>query len=360
MTNQQPQMEALTELVSVLRKVSKKKPRNKTANVRIDDKWKYNSKFETVVAIPNELFDHLLDLEDNKVLKNSHSHVAFAYMFLQTWLYRYAKYDQYVPTVADIKQLLAFTADEKRINYIIKKDGVLDKEGITETTQDFPVLVTWEDKIGLKNDFPTIETLTDIFPEHMEFKDMLKERKISGKLTCKKPLYLYEREDMEEGILKCADRTTQIDIRAFDFCMEHVEDLGLTGFFLYSYIVYMDGIFENGFDASIERLSKELMMSKNTITKYRDALRAYGMIELKHNNAYFNSNDTMLAPTNIPNEWWRFKDEKGDYLKFGSPEQKAHAWNNPMEYESERRKFTKNVDEIKTNGIAITELDLPF
>ncbi|WP_217581059.1 helix-turn-helix domain-containing protein [Lysinibacillus sp. GbtcB16] len=353
MNNQQPQEEVLEKVVV---------KREKTTDLRIDDKWKFNSKFESTVALPNELFDHLLELEDKKILKNKHAHVAYGYMFLQTWLYRYAKYSQYTPTVADIKQLLGFKADEKRINYIIKKDGVLDNEGLTETTQDFPVIVMWDydDMTGQRNNFPTIDTMTDLYPVTYELKDMLKTHGIQRQTICKKPLHLYEREDGEEGTLKRSDFTTQIDIRAFDFCMEHVKELGLTGFFLYAYIVHMDGVFSSGFDASAERLAKELCMDKKTIIKYRNALRAYNMIELKHNNAVFNPDDVMLAPTNIPNEWWQFTDVKGDYLKFNSMEQKAHAWNHPEEYESVRRKFKKDTDEIKINGITINQKDLPF
>lgn len=92
------------------------------------------------VAMPNELFPQLLQMKEDKELKPVHIGFAYSYIYLQTYMYRYSTYDRYVPSVEEIKELFGFNANEQRVNYIIKKNGLLEQKDILTTTNEFPVI----------------------------------------------------------------------------------------------------------------------------------------------------------------------------------------------------------------------------
>lgn len=321
----------------------------------IDKLWHNNYKYERNVIMPNEVFDILLYEIDEKALKSVHIPYMYGYLFLQTWLWRYAKYDQRVPTQEQLREILGKNSNDRRMNYITGKGGLLDESELTETTRDFSVFVKFEQSYtGEKEKFPTILTVSEMYKKDAKYFY----ENVNNNTTAKKPLFMYEREEFIEGTLYSVERTHIIDIRVFDFCMKH-DDLGLTAFFMWCYIKHKNDIY-GGYDASEDRLSKELVMSKKTVQKYRNALRSHNMLNLQHNMAIWKPDVEMLAPTNLTNDFKSFSNDKVEYLKFMSKEQREHAQKYPNAYESNKRELEKNINEIKEGNITINELDLPF
>ncbi|MEH7393324.1 hypothetical protein [Bacillus sp. JJ1474] len=234
---------------------------------------------ESKVFIPNEI------LEELKCHIPNSPHIAFAYSYyyLICWLYRYAKYG----VINDIdnkkiKEILGYTAITKGLDYLIKKNGVLDDLGYTITTKDFPLSWTYED------DFLEFDLLSDM---DEDIQRNVKQQ-YSRKYTIKFPPKAFHRtkESKEDSYLDGTfyevDNTHLIPFEVFLFCMSKKE-LECTGFYLYSYIKRMNDYHSGGWDVSIENMALDTGIAENTLIRYLDQLRKYKMIEGIHNQEYF-------------------------------------------------------------------------
>lgn len=99
----------------------------------------FNEEYESNLFMPNEIF------KDLKANIKGVPHIAFAYsyIYLSTWLYRYAKHVN-VGTFdnAKIKEVLGYKPNTRTINFLIKKGGLLDEMEYLQSTRDYPV--SWE------------------------------------------------------------------------------------------------------------------------------------------------------------------------------------------------------------------------
>ena len=134
----------------------------------------HNAEKQNDVRVPNEIFDDLVSCELLKVEKNhgraNHMAFAFSYFYLITYLYRECKFDYIRPlSTKDLKRMLGYGETNKRLDYIIKKGGVLDQMGYTETTFDYPVRWYIEDKYCVQ--FETYSNYSE--EERKEYKDFL-------------------------------------------------------------------------------------------------------------------------------------------------------------------------------------------
>lgn len=172
------------------------------------------------------LFDELL--ESGKLKTNRHRTFAFAYYCLVSYLWKYSKYGDMEINTQDIKTILGIHSTEKRMDYIIKKNGLLDSIGLTETTRDFPISTT----IYAEGEGILVTTLSDI--EDGLAKDFLKN---SGRrYTCKKPLLQYERED-NVGLMFSKDNVLSISLYEFTRCVL-CPDIGFDGLYVYAYLKF--------------------------------------------------------------------------------------------------------------------------
>lgn len=287
--------------------------------------------YEVKLALPNEIFSMLMDEVESGNLKSIHLPFAYSYLYLTTYMYRYGKYEKHMASTQDIKVMLGYDKQDKRINYIIKENGLLEQIGLIETTKDIPVGYTWQYEDGIKREFVKIEYLDDIketFLLEEEFIYYKKQLRWTSRMTVKRPRFAYvndltmDLDDIDDeydydGTFYKTDRTHIIDFRVFDFCMQR-EDLGVTGFYMYSYLKYKNDL-HGGYDASRERLASELGLSTATISRYRDALRKYNLIELVNNMKTFNSRmkkEEFKAPTNHVNDFEKVVPEGVEYEKF--------------------------------------------
>lgn len=328
----------------------------------ISEKYQTNYEYESKVFLPNNLFEKFLDLKNRKLITSSHIPYAFSYLYYQTWLYSYAKYDKYIPTMEEIKEDLGYSKTNKRINYITIKDGLLDQIGLTETTRDFPIGF---DLVKIKYGYDKeIYTINDTMSEDWMVEDYFNRRNVNINTTCKKPLFLFHKDIQEhfDGTLNDTDNTTMIEIQIFDFCMAK-EDLGVNAFYIYCYLKYKNDKHKEGYDASHKRIANELGLTASTVQKYRDKLRSYNLIELVHNMPkYTPIKEDRKVSTNVINDINYFSEDKLEYTKF-------HEQNGKKEIDKSRENHMEFLPSGDTNFIwfnmdgakmEILESQLPF
>lgn len=289
----------------------------------------FNEEYQSSVGIPNYLFNQLNLLVKQKKLKSQHIGFAFSYIYFITYMARYAKYDCFLPSTKQIKEILGYSATNKTIDYIIKKDGLLDKAGITKTIDDFPVVAEWKEDYSIvgKNKSLEITFASEIYPDMTFFKN---ERKANGQTMCKIPLFGFYNNPDNWGSGQPYDGTfffgydetgidfTLIDFRVFAYCMEKSEELGCNAFYLYCYLKSKNDIY-NGYNATSKRLAQETGLSQRTVEKYRDNMRSYNMMTLWHEMDYFVIGGQDLkdkkASNNIINTYQDFTNDKITYHK---------------------------------------------
>lgn len=311
------------------------------------DKLKVFTEKENNLALPNELFELLLDWKNEELIKSKHIPFIYSYLYLQSYMYRYSKYSEYVPTVGEIKSTLGLKSDNITVDYIIKKGGILDLKGLTYSANDYPILTKWSDGI-LNFDRPKFITVKEesnhfskVFNDdenavkeaigHSSYEIAWRNKnKINNNQYCKIPTFAFYRDINEfrypinylevDGTFYESHFTTIIPFTIFEFCMKN-EELGCTAFYLYSYLKHKSEIHSGGYDANHIRLSKELGISKNTIIKYRNNLRKYKMLNLEHNmkslNPNLDSKDRKVS-TNIILPFEKFTKEETNYNKLNN------------------------------------------
>lgn len=226
---------------------------------------KYNE-YQNKLYIHNEIFEELKLLHS----KGS-SHVAFAYtyFYLISWLYRYTKYGELNIDVKLIKEILGYNATNKKLDYLIKKGGLLDEIGLTETSTDYPLLWTFEDG---ELEF----TMLSDFDEDIR---KLYQNQKGKNYKIKVPVKGLNRNS-ENGTFYDIYYTHEMKFDLFTYCME--SELGCSGFYIYGYLKYRCDKFKE-YTSSVERIGQDLGMSKNTVDKYLTMLCREGMVKYKSN-----------------------------------------------------------------------------
>ena len=147
---------------------------------------------ESKIYMPNEIFEDL-----KSVIKNSpHLAFAYSYIYLVHWLYRYTKYtsSKSIITNEHIKEILGYNSKTKGLDYLIKKNGLLDELGYTLTTNDIPLHWKYDKYDGLE-----FTLLHDSIAEELEINpsltkgDILKVYQIPRKYNVKLPVKAFDR-----------------------------------------------------------------------------------------------------------------------------------------------------------------------
>jgi hypothetical protein len=196
------------------------------------DYFDYSDK-DVKVCLPNEIFHNL----DNIVCPNfSFRHRAFAYSFyyLCCYLYRNAKYGSIHPlsNLYSIQLLELMYGDRKSVNYITKRNGLLDQIGYTESENDFPINIVVEN--GQLVDF-----------EMYREQDMLIKYAINvpKNFICKKPVKAFKREldnpfydGTNNGTFFEYENVHWIDFPIFAKCMS-MGSKGIEIFYAYGFLL---------------------------------------------------------------------------------------------------------------------------
>ncbi|MGE7673076.1 helix-turn-helix domain-containing protein [Lysinibacillus sp. NPDC094403] len=315
------------------------------------------------VAMPNELFTQLLQMKEDKELKPVHIGFTYSYIYLQTYMYRYSTYSTYVPDNKEIKELFGYNPTEQRVDYIIKKNGLLEQKDILTTTTEFPVIseMVFDE---FDNRVPKITTIQEFCKEfqHQTVDEWRKEMKITRATKCKYPVFGFERyheEDengvyCEEGTFFNISDTTMIDMDTFLFCMS-TDDIGANGFYVYAYLLDKSNKFNGDFNATYKRIATETGIGLNSITNIMNALRSHNLITTVHNVEYFSlvvPKKDRKASTHQVNTSDNFSEDKIEYDKLTFISSKWYK-------EKFKDKF-KNEDTFTHDGIDIDFSDLPF
>lgn len=275
---------------------------------KINEILQYNEK-ESKLFIHNEIFN---DLKHN-LNRSNHIPFAYSYYYLICWLYRYAKYGQLTIDNKSIKKILGYSPTYPEIDYIIKKNGVLDVIGYTITAKDYPISWTFD------NNCLDFFMLRDCDEETQKLVKGTKSRKYTVKFP---PKAFHRTQESEEGnhldgTFYDVSNTHLIPFEVFMFCMSK-KDIGCTGFYLWSYLKMQNQLFEGGYDISLDDLSNEVSIPRSTMCKYLNTLRAYSMINCYHNQQFFCialKEEDRKSNTYMTNDYELFSDKPIDFKR---------------------------------------------
>lgn len=309
---------------------------------------------ESPVFMPNEMFEDLQGyLEDS-----SHIAYAYSYMYLSHFLYRNCKYFN-VPTLLDnnmLKEILGYSKSNRTMNYITKKDGLLNGIKYTEPTKNYPMSWEYTDKelsfLTYEDSRDYMDVLPPIPKKFFLNYPLLAEadERVVTKVVTTETGEKIEEEVEVRGTFHDVESTTSVDFKVFMFCMGK-KDLGVIAFYLYSWFKYSCNIHYGDYDVPITKLVKETGFVRNTIFKYIDLLKGYKMISFQHNMDFFSVaafKEDRLATTYFVNEYDLFSDKYVEFekmevlLKMDYIEMKA--------YEEDAQR-----DADKKNGILIKQ-----
>lgn len=235
---------------------------------------------ENYLLMPNEVVNTLAKSDMFKGNKAQHISVAYSYLYLNTWMYRYAKYgevDLDITTVKGIKNLLGLSPTSVSYDYIFKKNGVLDELGLTKTLPFGQAPVQWELLDDEMIEFQQFDELSEDLQQVVVGDVSTRRRQIKYPV-----LAMEERSPIEDvevnGTFYPAGKeyTHQIPFNAFVKCVTN-EEIGTIGFYLYSFIRSRYGK-NDSVQISFKTIARESGMAESTITKYMMALREYGLI----------------------------------------------------------------------------------
>jgi len=265
--------------------------------------------YESKIFIPNEIFPDLQKNIDNP------SHIAFAYSYIYfvTWAYRYAKYGMINELIDQkfIKKILGYNENYKKLDYLIKQNGVLEQMGYIRTEKDFPIAYVYDEIEGLQFYY------VDDFKEYTEY---IKALNVPKNYKIKFPIKAFYRDKESEedyyqdGTFFYVDRTHLVPFESFIFCMTN-ENLGCTGFYLYTFLRCMNQIY-SGYRVPLEILEEKTAIKGRTLDKYLDALKKYNMICCKVEDFVVGLGKGEKMPnTYFTNEPTNFADHARQYQK---------------------------------------------
>jgi len=261
---------------------------------------------ESDIYMPNEIF---CDLQGMKFKNAKHVCFAYSYIYFTTWLYRYAKYWDTGIDTAGIKEVLGYKAKNDTLNYIIKKNGLLEQQGYLETTGNYPV--TWQLNSG---DDLTFSFLSEMSEQEKRTTSHRPNYKI------KKPVKHFWRSSKEEkkdefdGVFYDISNTHLISFDVFLYAMSN-NAIGVTGFYLYSYLKHMNDKHPNGYDISFVSLQSETGITGGSLERCLDGLRSFGMLECDVQDYVINDPSGKKANTYRIKKRNAFEKEKKPYAK---------------------------------------------
>lgn len=271
----------------------------------------YNEK-ESYMLMPNEVVCTLAKTDlINGGNKSEHISVAYTYLYLNTWLYRYAKYGQVeldMLTVKELKNMIDISPTGTGFNYLFKKNGVLDELGLTKTKSFTEAPVQWH--LNDDNDvwFEEFNSMSDYLKDVYSDGKSLKRRQIKYPT-----LALEERtpiEDLEtNGTFYNSGKeyTHHVSFEVFLKTMT-TDELGPIAFYLYSFIRSRYGINQQ-VTISLDTIVKESGLRPTTVNKYMLLLRQYGLMGAKIQN-YVVGRDIYAEGTETEaNTYWVYESD---------------------------------------------------
>lgn len=249
---------------------------------------------ESKLFVPNEIFDNLKDNID----KSPHIAFSYSYIYLVTWLYRYAKIftgdNKSVINNNIIKELLGYNPKSQTVNYLIKRKGLLEKIGLLKSVGDFPYTHSYTKEEGLQ---------FEMYSDYKEFHDM--HPRIARNHFFRYPVkslddrILTTDKELLKGAFYDVSNTHMIPFEVFLYCMSEKEikredkveneSVGTIGFYLYAFLKHKTDLHKSdgGYTISVSELSSETGITERTLERYLSILKERNMIEYTHNIDHF-------------------------------------------------------------------------
>lgn len=261
---------------------------------------------ENYLLMPNEIIGMLV--KDEKLIKVNAPHVAVAYtyVFLITWLYRYAKYGKMElsdTTDKAIKKIMGISETSKEYNYIFKKGGVLDRLGLTATHSFNKAPINWYPVE--EGDFSIIEfqLFEEMFEEIKQIwtgGETLKRRQVKEPLLATGFRNPFNEEGCEEDYNGTffeggKEYTHMVGMDAFIKCMT-TGDLGINAFYMLSFIRSRYGA-NDGVSISLETISEESGIKPTTRDTALKMLKGYHMLICMPSNFCLERGDYKTEPS---------------------------------------------------------------
>jgi hypothetical protein len=242
---------------------------------------------ENYLLMPNEVIEMLVKDEELNRTNAPHVAVAYTYVFLITWLYRYAKYGSVElenTTQKAILKIMSISETNKEYSYIFKKGGVLDRLGVTATHSFAKAPVRWfPDEVGDYGfpQFMFFEEWDDEIKNILTGGASLKRRQVKEPQLAtgyRNPLNKEDEVDGYNGTFydNGKEYTHMVGMAAFIKCVT-TEDLGINAFYMLSFLRSRYGK-NTHVSISLDTISAESGMKPSTRDKALKMLKAYHML----------------------------------------------------------------------------------
>jgi hypothetical protein len=279
------------------------------------------------IYLPNEIFE---DISDNASGNSKFVSSIYAFYFLITLLYRYAIYELNAKTLLmpTLKRILGNGKDNRSIDPIIKKDGILNLMGYTRHTSNYPIRYEFDrDSYDLDfvciNDKIQYDDGTEEYhiPRHM-LSNYGKSIKIHYPIKAFERRHLLNGEECYLGTFFSLSNTHGVDLEMFLRCMSNKE-LGVEGFYLYGLIKSKSDFYDNYWNIPLKDL---IWLSGMKATKFKavlNTLREYQMI-LTDNMPWI-----VDRPSNVATKASGYKATTSEwfaYEKLPLPKHKKISW----------------------------------
>lgn len=215
--------------------------------------------------MPNEIFSDMkewLVLDDLKSIQ--HQEFVYSYYWLLAYLWRFAVHSEHKITQSDIKRMLNYNPKNSRLDYIMKRDGLMDSKSYTKTTIDYPV--SWSQKGKDDVQFTMLHHLDKEYREYVS-------KFIARNNFVKNPLKHTGEDVDEEGVFWNISNTHSMSGEMFKICMSNT-DLGCAGFYLYGVLVFIrDKIGVDEFPCANETLATYTGWNEKRIIRITNCLQ---------------------------------------------------------------------------------------
>lgn len=270
------------------------------------------------VYMPNDIFE-LLSTNDELMSKQSPDMaVAYTYTYLITWLWRNAKYGQMENENTDvgaIKEMLGYTSTNKTLDYIVKKGGVTDKLGLTQTLNYKEAPINYE----MDGSVPTFFTQEDL-DEHMNpeaLEEAKQYRPNNKRKTVKMPVFSLYDTDGEYGQGTFGgniENTHEIDFNVFIQCMTN-PNLGCKAFYLYGFLKFKGEVSGGSTEIGGATITNKTGLRHGSREEALDGLKKHNLIQCFPADYYVGAGKGDGANVYIANDWYKYREETSGYAK---------------------------------------------